>query len=368
MNYIPSNIIEHLKELNTENVARRLGMTVEKHRTLCFMHQDTHPSLSFMRNGHGWKCFVCDKGGYDAISLVRNFLRCDYLEACHWLCEAYSIYLPMQDTQRRIPRKHSKLSLPCKSTGADITPSEEYCRIISWMIEKAKISNDAAKFLYEERCLDRRIVQDLRIGSITDPIRLIQKLLVQFSETDLVDAGLIKKNEGNYYLRVYTPCLLFPYYDVDGNILGLQSRYIGKSTKAPRFQFIGCKNIPIFNLPIIKQLRKGDDLYIAEGVTDCMALLSDGKKAVAIPSASNIPDASLHLLADFRLHMFPDQDKGAGLCAFRTVRSKLISMGSFIYKENLPSGFKDYGEYYQSKRKENGFETSRNIRERHPDS
>ena len=351
MKYIPPDIIRHLKELNTEDVARKLGMIVDKHRALCFMHQDTHPSLSFMRNGHGWKCFVCDKGGYDAISLVREFLQCDYLEACHWLCEAYSINLPEPCSERKHLGKLIRISSYKKKESPKRQPANIYYDIVNWVVENAKISDEAANFLYKERCLDHNVVKNLHIGSITFPERLIQKLLVSFSENDLVETEIIKKISNKNYLRVYTPCLLFPYYDTNGKIIGLQSRYIGRNTKAPRFQFIGCKNIPIFNLPIINQLQKGDDLYIAEGVTDCMALLSDGKKAVAIPSASNISDASLHLLADFRLHMFPDHDKGAGMRAYRAIRSKLISMGSFIYKENLPSGFKDYGEYYQDKRK-----------------
>lgn len=354
MSYIPSEIINRLKEINTEDVARKLGISVDRHRALCFMHQDTHPSLSFMKNGHGWKCFVCDKGGYDAISLVMNFLQCDYLKACHWLCEAYSIYLPKQSSEYKYLRRPIRIYSHPKDIPSQRRPTRIYYDIIKWIVDNAKISDDAANFLYIERCLDCHVVKNLHIGSITSPEKLVQKLLTQFSVNDLVEAEIIKNCSNKYYLRVYTPCLLFPYYDTDGKIIGLQSRYIGKNVKAPRFQFIGCKDIQIFNLPIITQLQKGEDLYIAEGVTDCMALLSDGKKAVAIPSASNIPDVSLHLLTDFRLHMFPDRDKGAGIRAFRTLRSKFINMGSFIYKEELPSGFKDYGEYYQSKRKESG--------------
>ena len=362
MNYIPSNIIEYLKELNTEDVARKLGMKVVKHRTLCFMHQDTHPSLSFMRNRRGWKCFVCDEGGCDAISFVRKFLQCNYWEACHWLCEAYSIYLPEQNSKPQYYKKSSIWTcLRQKQDSPKIKTTRIYYDIIKWIVSNAKISDDAAKFLYNERCLDRNVVQNLHIGSITSPEKLVQKLLMQFFENDLVEAEIIKKSSIKNYLRVYTPCLLFPYYDIDGNLIGLQSRYIGNNVKAPRFQFIGCKNIPIFNLPILNQLQKGEDLYIAEGVTDCMALLSDGKNAVSIPSASNIPDESLRLLAVFRLHMFPDQDKGAGMRAYRTLRSKLISMGSFIYKEEFPSDFKDYGEYYQDKRRKDCEKNSRNY-------
>lgn len=347
MNYIPSDIIEHLKGLNTEDVAKKLGMNVVKHRTLCFVHKDTHPSLSFLPNGHGWNCFSCEAGGYDAISFVKKYLKCDFLTACRWLCKAYSIYLDDENfdkTKLNILQKRKSYKIEEKKKTL---PPRSYYDIIAWIVEQAKISQEAADFLFKERLLDSEVVKELHIGSIISPERLIQKLTEQFSDIELIDTGIIKMNAGKRFLRVFTPCVLFPYYDVDGQLVGLQSRYIGKNGKAPRFQFIGCNNIPIFNLPILKQINRGEDLYIAEGVTDCMSLLSDGKKAVAIPSAGNLPDESLRLLTDFRLHMYPDNDKGAGICAYRNLRSKLINMGNFLYRETLPLEFKDYSEYYQ---------------------
>lgn len=56
--------------------------------------------------------------------------------------------------------------------------------------------------------------------------------------------------------------------------------------EAPRFQFISSQKTRLFNLPVLNTMKFGEDLYISEGITDCLALLSAGKKAVAIPSAT----------------------------------------------------------------------------------
>ena len=40
-------------------------------------------------------------------------------------------------------------------------------------------------------------------------------------------------------------------------------------------------------------LRPGEPLYITEGCSDCWAMLSSGRKAVAIPSATTLHDLSL---------------------------------------------------------------------------
>lgn len=48
---IPENVIAQLEGLSCEDVAEKLGMDVKRHRTLCFMHDDHHPSLAFMGEG-----------------------------------------------------------------------------------------------------------------------------------------------------------------------------------------------------------------------------------------------------------------------------------------------------------------------------
>lgn len=102
-------------------------------------------------------------------------------------------------------------------------------------------------------------------------------------------------------------------------------------------------------MPILKKLSKGDDLYISEGVTDCMALLSAGLNAVALPSATIIPEDDLYLIRDFNLKMYTDMDENwTGLECFYKLESYFIKIGGNIEKQILPIGFKDYGAYYAS--------------------
>ncbi|WP_213065500.1 toprim domain-containing protein, partial [Acinetobacter baumannii] len=61
----------------------------------------------------------------------------------------------------------------------------------------------------------------------------------------------------------------------------------------------------LFNLPVLNTMSRGDRLYISEGITDCLALLSNGLKAVAIPSATILPLEDLVLLKGYDLHMYP---------------------------------------------------------------
>lgn len=146
----------------------------------------------------------------------------------------------------------------------------------------------------------------------------------------------------------YTPCLLFPYYDQDGSLIGIQSRYLGTNEKAPRFQFMSSQKTRLYNLPILNSLNRGDKLYISEGITDCLALLSDGLNAVAIPSATILPLEDLILLKNYELHMYPDRDE-AGQKAFMALRRFFINHYSTVRAEALPEGVKDYCDYYIKK-------------------
>lgn len=82
-------------------------------------------------------------------------------------------------------------------------------------------------------------------------------------------------------------------------------------------------------------------------MTDCIAMLSSGRNAIAIPSATNLPLSMCRILAKYSLKMFPDNDE-PGLKAFRTLSYCIAREGGHISRLELPAGFKDFGEYYKS--------------------
>jgi hypothetical protein len=76
--------IEKLRNLPIESVAQRLGLRVERHKSLCPFHDDSHPSLSYRVSKNTFRCFVCGASG-GTIDLVMRFLHKDFKEACRWL-------------------------------------------------------------------------------------------------------------------------------------------------------------------------------------------------------------------------------------------------------------------------------------------
>ena len=333
-------VIERLKQLSCEEVAMKLGMEVVKHRTLCFMHDDHHPSLAFRgASRERWFCFVCNKGG-DAIQLVMEADKCSFVEACEWLCQEFGIPIDYDTGSRKktmrvlvVKRKYTEETRPFSS------------EVAQWLFNHGTLTEIGKQFLFQERKLDPEVISQLHIVSIEDARLLVEELQKEFDKETLVASGLVTETKQRLYFRLFAPCLVIPYYNREKKLVGIQSRYLGSNAEAPRFQFVSNQRSRMFNLPILNELDWGDDLYISEGITDCLALLSAGKKAVAIPSATLMPSLDLVQLNAYRLHMYPDHDE-AGMKAFKNLQHCFISYYKNIRQEFYPAEFKDYCEYY----------------------
>lgn len=346
---IPEDIVTRLNELPIQIVAEKLGIDVRKHKAQCFMHDDHEPSLRFSPSKNMFFCFVCNKGG-GPIQLVMEHEGWNFQEACFWLAKEFNIIIPDVKGIVKPVRKAVKKVYLSKNDESVYSLDEE---ILTWLIAKAGLSELAQKFLFDERHFKKDVIHHLNIKSVTDSQKAKDSLLATFGEDRCVKSRIIRRGEYGTYFFFYTPCLLFPYYEQDGKIAGIQSRYLGEKKDTPRFQFLAAQKTRVFNLPILNTLKRGDKLYISEGITDCLALLSSGLNAVAIPSATIQPLEDLVILKNYDLYMFPDQDE-AGQRAFMELRRFFVNNYSTIKADKLPEGVKDYCEYYISTQVANG--------------
>ena len=336
-------IIDRLNELPIEEVADKLGLEVKRHKTLCFKHDDHSPSITFSMSKNIYKCWVCGIGG-GPIKLVQDKEGYNFQEACIWLGKKFNIGWPEENNSFFQKRTSGKIHLNKPKEETLMFDKEVY----SWLINYATLLEPAKMFLFKERHLNEEIVRKLRIGSVINSLDMVGELVKRFGEEVCLKTGLVRRNSNGMYFYFCTPCLLFPYYDQDGILIGVQSRYLGTKEKKPRFQFMSSQKTRLYNLPILKDLNRGDKLYISEGITDCLALLSDGLNAVAIPSATILPLEDLILLKNYELHMYPDRDE-AGQKAFMALRRFFINHYSTVRAEILPDGVKDYSDYYIKK-------------------
>ena len=320
---IPQEVINKLQELDIEEVALKLGMDVRKHKALCFKHDDHNPSLSFSVSKNLYKCWVCGAGG-GPIKLVQDKNGLNFQEACVWLASQLNSWWSENELDKK-KTKTTKVFIK-KNEGVSRPFDEE---VYTWLIDDAKLSDLANEFLFVKRHYKDDVIRNLNIKSISSSEKVCVALINYFGEDRCVESGLIRYGEYGRHFYFYTPCLLFPYYEQDGRLAGIQSRYLGDNIKAPRFQFMLSQKTRLFNLPVLNTLNRGDRLYIS----------------VAIPSATIMPWEDLVLLKGYDLHMYPDQDE-AGQRALIELRRFFVNHYTTLKMEKLPEGIKDYCDYY----------------------
>lgn len=291
--------LQKLRDLPIEGVAERLGLRVTRHKSLCPFHDDHTASLSYCVRKNTCRCFVCMDESMGTIDLVMKHLRFDFKEACKWLADSHNVIL---DDWK-----------PTSEKTLTETKTFDASRYVGFFL-RPWLSDEARKFLFDERLLDPRVISWCRVSSWRD------------------------RNGVNW--------LQTPYYDVDGKLIGVQNRNLQKGA-TPRFKFPYGSQCSIYNLQIVKRLKLGDELWITEGCSDCWAMLSAGHKSIAIPSATLLSPkdkeflSSLSTSLSLKWNIYPDKD-APGERLFLQLKEILPD----LVHHQLPLGCKDFSDYY----------------------
>lgn len=352
--------IQKLRELDILQVADLLGMGLRNKRALCIHHDDHHPSLAFNVKKNTCHCYSCGFSA-DTIGLVRERLNLGFSEACRWLADYFDVYIV--DEHRDTHRKDVKKAVTASdrrmaslrahfaeihvSHGhlADVAPSSVDVEFYQQMFRQMHLSESGQRFLFEERLLSPEALKVCQIVSTEQSVCMAR-----------VGCGVF---DG--------PSLIFPYFDQDGRLVSVQSRYLGKKMSVssfdmdkvspdgakpkeiPRFKFAPGSHRMIYGLDRLKDYPPDEPLLITEGPSDCWTALTLGFHAIAIPSATLFDRRFQGLLSGRNLHVFPDQDE-AGLSLYFELKKALPSL---VYHQ-LPEGCKDLSEYYLKLRRSEG--------------
>lgn len=330
---INNSYVQKLRELDIMQVADALGMGLRGRRALCVHHDDHHPSLAFNVKTNTCHCFSCGFSA-DAIGLVMERLQLSFVEACKWLADYFGVYIgdvdglprrPASSTasqrrlssirelyrQQRVVHGHLVATQP----SVDV---EYYQRLFAQM----GLTDSGRRFLFEERMLSPRVADSCHIVS--------------------TDRRLCMGRVGRSSFEA--PSLLIPYFDIEGRLVSVQSRYLGGGEAGkgvPRFKFAPGSHRMVYGLERLRGYALGEPLLLTEGPSDCWTALTLGFNAIAVPSATLFDRSVLPLLLGRNLHIFPDQDE-AGLSLYFELKAVFPQL---VYHQ-LPRGCKDLSEFY----------------------
>jgi DNA primase len=264
---ITDEIIQKVKDSNdivdiiSESV--RLKRAGRYYTGLCPFHNEKTPSFTVTPDKQIYKCFGCGEGG-NVISFIMKTKNLDFQEAVKFLADKANIQL-----EAETPR-----SIKVRETNEKIY----------------KINVDAARYFYGKLRKNKNALNYFRGRGITDSTltkfglgysidswnELLNHLRSKgYTELDMLNAGLIIKNEKNKLYDRFRNRVMFPVFDIKGKVIGFGGRVLDDSK--PKY----------LNSPETALFKKGTNLYglnfalkdlkqriivIVEGYMDCISL------------------------------------------------------------------------------------------------
>ena len=304
---------------------------------LCPFHNEKSPSFSVSPDKQIFHCFGCGKGGnvYTFVSAIEGI---SFFEAIQLLAERANIQLPTLENNRDAQKE----ILKDKVYKVNEFATEYYHQNL--YNAQSKIGQEYVK----KRQLSNETLKSYRIGFSGKFDELYQELKKQgFEEKEILESGLVNKNERGQYIDRYRNRLMFPICDIRGRVIAFGGRVLDDSK--PKYinspeNVVYSKGRHLFGLNVAKK-KDTKKLLIVEGYMDVISLHQRGITNVVAPLGTALTEQQGWLLRKNTEQIILSFDSDdAGLKAKTRAIEILENMGCDIRILNI-EGAKDPDEY-----------------------
>lgn len=304
---------------------------------LCPFHNEKSPSFSVSPDKQIFHCFGCGVGG-NVFSFITQIEGINFVEAVQMLAERANIQLPTLQDNGDSQREELK----AKVYKVNEFTAEFYHQNL--YKPQAKIAQEYVK----KRQLSNETLKSFKIGFSGKFDELYQELKKQgFGEREILESGLVNKNERGQYIDRYRNRLMFPICDARGKVIAFGGRVLDDSK--PKYinspeNVVYSKGRNLFGLNVAK---KGDlkRILIVEGYMDVISLHQRGITNVVAPLGTALTEQQGWLLRknSEQIILSFDSDE-AGLKAKLRALDILQNMGCDLRILQM-EGAKDPDEY-----------------------
>lgn len=304
---------------------------------LCPFHNEKSPSFSVSPDKQIFHCFGCGVGG-NVFTFLTKIEGINFVEAVQTLAERSNIQLPTLESNGDTAKEMLKAKVyKVNEFTANYYHQNLYkpeSKIAQEYIKKRKLTNETLK--------------SFQIGFSGKFDELYQELKKQgFEEPEILESGLVNKNDRGQYIDRYRNRLMFPICDSRGRVIAFGGRVLDDSK--PKYinspeNVVYSKGRNLFGLNVAK---KGDikQLLIVEGYMDVISLHQRGITNVVAPLGTALTQQQGWLLrkSSEKIILSFDSDE-AGLMAKMRALDILQDMGCDIRILQM-EGAKDPDEY-----------------------
>ena len=304
---------------------------------LCPFHNEKSPSFSVSPDKQIFHCFGCGVGG-NVFTFLTKIEGINFVEAVQTLAERANIQLPTLENGGDA----AKELLKAKVYKVNEWAANYYHQNLYQ--PESKIAQDYIK----KRKLTNETLKSFQIGFSGKFDELYQGLKKQgFEETEILESGLVNRNDKGQYIDRYRNRLMFPICDVRGRVIAFGGRVLDDSK--PKYinspeNVVYSKGRNLFGLNVAK---KGNikEILIVEGYMDVISLHQRGITNVVAPLGTALTQQQGWLLRknSEKIILSFDSDE-AGLTAKIRALDILQDMGCDIRILQM-EGAKDPDEY-----------------------
>lgn len=243
---------------------------------LCPFHNEKSPSFSVSPDRQIFHCFGCGVGG-NVYTFLMKIEGITFKEALEQLAERANIQLPKLENNADTAREELK----AKVYKVNEFTAEFYHQNL--YKPTSKIGQEYVK----KRKMNKETLEAYRIGFSGKFDELYKALKAQgFGEKEILESGLVNKNDNGTYIDRYRNRLMFPICDVRGKVIAFGGRILDdskiKDPKFPQPKYINSpenvvysKGRHLFGLNVAKK-DSAKKLLIVEGYMDVISLHQRG--------------------------------------------------------------------------------------------
>lgn len=321
--------------LNIVNIVESfipLYKTGVNYKGVCPFHDDHTPSMIISPTRQTYHCFVCGSGG-DVISFIEHHLGLTFIEALRWCAAKANIEFPKNEmTPEEEHRYRLREAQRIAITGAAKFYAENLPQAESFLSDRGYKLSDK---VLSDFCVGYAPVGNAAFTSLTK---------AGFSVERMKEVDVFGESDGRIYDR-FRDRLMFPFFDVQGNIIGFSGRII--TPKDGVGKYVNTGETPLFtkgkNIFGLYQARKSiikhGFVYLVEGQFDVISLHRSGVENVIGGSGTALTNEQINLILRFTdsIVMVYDSDV-AGINASIKNCELLLKAGASVKCIRLPKG------------------------------
>jgi DNA primase len=296
------------------------------------------PSLSIDLSRGLFHCFSRGEGG-DAFEFYERMHDVSFAQAVARMARE----LGVEDSRRGHRTSPARAAAPdaAEEAAADEEPltRERVTAVCEKFLEACRGEDQTEGRNYlSRRGIDARTVERARVTYFPRRAyrRVMRRMLDAFPLETLRRGGLFNRRA---HLTFYRHRLLFPFV-VEGRAVYLQARTTAAGVE-PRWHNMRGGVPALYNADSLADLPTGAVVYLVEGFTDTLTLLTHGFNAVGLVGAAGLKDEWLAPLARFRVVAALDPD-AAGRRAAERYEELFAARGLRLARVALPSDVNDF--------------------------